>query len=172
MDGLQWMGDLPTWISTLAIGFAALSYLGDRKSRAQERDREEKSQATRLSAWAVTDADPEHRAYGVLIANDSGATFYSVDVVATVHKEVQPTLKLVTLPPGRLFVPLESDRGKGKAPWGFGMPPSEYEGTLRPYTVTGGYVVESMEFTDSFSQRWRTDRHAVLQRVVSSTAEI
>ncbi len=98
MDGQQWWGDLPTWVSAGAIVFAALTYLNDRKKRAHERDLEEKSQATRLSAWVVTDADARPRVFGVFIANDSGGVFHSVEIVATIHKHIQPALRLVTLP--------------------------------------------------------------------------
>lgn len=168
MDGQQWWGDLPTWISTAAIGFAALTYFSERGKRAHERDLEEKSRATRLSAWVVTDAEAKPRESGVLIANDSGATFHSVEIVAMIHKQVQPPIRLVTLPPGHLFVPMEHERGGGRFAWRFGILPSEYQGVLRPYTVSDGYLVQSMEFSDNLSQRWRTDEHGVLRRVESS----
>ncbi|KSU55299.1 hypothetical protein AS029_04530 [Microbacterium enclense] len=102
---------------------------------------------------------------GVLIANDSGATFHSIEIVATMHKQTQPPIKLVTLPPGRLFVALNRERGVGRIAWDLGILPNEYAGALRPYTVSDGYVMESMEFSDALGRRWRTDSRAVLQRL-------
>jgi len=172
MDGQQWWGDVPTWISSLAIVFAAGSFFLDRRRRAHEREREEKSQATGLSSWVVTDALTRPRVYGVIIANDSGSTFHSVEIVVTLHKQSQQPITLVTLPPGRLFVPLDGEGAGGRFSWGYAMLESEYPGSLRPYTVSDGYVVESMAFSDNLTQRWHTDRRAVLTRAsdAASTA--
>lgn len=150
----------------MAILFAAASFLLERCRRVAERDREEKSQATRLSAWVVTDANAKPRVYGVLVDNGSGSTFHEVEIVASLHKQIQQPIRLVTLPPGRLFVPLEGDGAGGRFSWGYATLVSEHQGALRPYTLSDGYVVESIEFSDNLTVRWRTDRHAVLKRAV------
>lgn len=166
-DWPNWMGDLPTWLTTAAIGFAALSYVADRRRHRDEKEREAKAQARNLSAWAVTDVDAEPRVYGVILDNASGSTFHDVKVWATFHnKPARRQIELYTLPPGQHFVQFNGN--DARYTWAFPIPISTYVGSpLVPYTKTEGYQVDRVEFTDNLDQHWAADKHAVLRKAFS-----
>lgn len=161
----QWLGDIPTWLTTLAVVIAAASYLSEHKRRKAEEDRESKAQATQLSAWTVTDVETDPRVYGVVIDNISGSTFHDIQIDVVIHdKATRVPIRLSTLPPGRYFVKYDADN----APyyWDFAIDAASYrEGYLRPYTKTEKYKIEALYFSDNLNQRWVADSHAVLSRL-------
>ena len=65
-------GDLPTWLTTLAIVVAASQFLLERGRRKEEQERNTREQARQLTVWTVTDPDSEARSYGVILSNTSG----------------------------------------------------------------------------------------------------
>ncbi|GAB3623807.1 hypothetical protein GCM10027418_18910 [Mariniluteicoccus endophyticus] len=161
VDWPNWMGDLPTWITTLAVVVAAGQFLTDRNRRQAERDREAKAQASRLTAWAVTDPDPEHRRYGVMLSNTSGSTFHDVEVRVRMHgAETERPLRLNILPPGS-FCALLNPPGSPFV-WDFADSPECHHGHLRPYMKSDKYQILAVCFTDNLGQRWATDHRAVL----------
>ncbi|MDN4641127.1 hypothetical protein QCD70_12785 [Agreia sp. PsM10] len=161
MDSFQWLGDLPTWITTLAIALAAAQFLTDRKRRAAEEARESKAQATGLTAWTVSDIEThDPKVLGVVVSNSSGSTFH--DVVITVKidgSRVPRPISLKILPPGTYFVAYAP---KAKFVWEFALPIEACSGVLQPYMNTDGYQIESIDFADNLNQRWSTDARAVL----------
>jgi hypothetical protein len=163
MDYPNWLGDIPTWITTLAIAFGGYQLLIDRKRRAAEEDRLAKSQARKISAWAVTDVASEPRQYGIVVSNRSDSTFHRVVVSTLMHGKdhsANPVIFTV-LPPGDHYVQLISDK------WDFAIHVDEYEGHLRPYTRTPRYEITGLQFTDNLSQRWNADHNMVLSRSAS-----
>ncbi len=159
MSWPTWAGDIPTWITTAAVGFAGAQLLVDRRRRAAEENREAKAQASKLSAWAVSDRNAEPLTFGVVVSNRSVSTFHNVSIVAKIHKKkVGGDIHFEVLPPGEFFV--EFANGE----WEFAVEASEHGRTLRPYTRTEGYRVLSIHFTDNLDQRWSADAHMVLRR--------
>lgn len=164
-----WVGDLPTWITTLAIVLAARQFSLERSRRRAEEERESKAQATGLSAWAVTDVDCDPRIYGVVISNTSGSTFHDVRVRCRLHRsEPERPVELDVLPPGEYFV--ELNETGNRYTWAFAIEVSTYPGHLRPYMKSADYRVTSIEFSDNLTQRWSADEHAVLRRIAASDA--
>ena len=161
MDQSIW-GDVPTWITAGAVVLAALQYLSDRNKRQAEANREAKAQASQLGAWVVTDPSLSPRTCGVVISNTSSSTFHNVELDVKIFDA--PTfapLKLDLLPPGRFYVQYTPSE---KFPWKFATDCSEYDGELRPYMNSDGYLVQQIRFADNLNQKWSTDAHSVLQR--------
>jgi hypothetical protein len=160
MSWPAWAGDIPTWITTVAVGFAGAQLLVDRRRRAAEEDREAKAQASKLSAWAASDRSEDPLIFGVVVSNRSVSTFHDVSILAKLHKkEIVPAIHFQVLPPGEFFVQYVEDE------WKFAIEASEHRRALRPYTRTEGYRVLSVSFTDNLDQRWSADAHMVLHRL-------
>lgn len=159
-DWPAWLGDLPTWITTVAIGFAAGQFFIERKRRRAEEDREAKAQASQLTAWAVTDAESKPRVYGVIVANTSNSTFHDVCIAVTMHGESTRPIDLGLLPPGDFFI--EFNGPAAQYAWSFAVPTESYRGRLRPYMQSRQYRVDRVDFADNLNQRWSTNEHAVL----------
>jgi len=167
MDQTQWWGDLPTWITTVAIVIAALQFFNDRKRRAAEESRESKAQATGLTAWTVSDvAKPKPKPLGVVVSNTSGSTFHDIEIaVKFADKQTERPIRLKILPPGQYFIAYTPH---GQHLWGFAKLLEHCEGELQPYMNTSEYQIMSMGFADNLNQRWSTDAHAVLTAVPST----
>lgn len=158
-----WLGDIPTWITTIAVGFAGAQLLVDRRRRAAEQDREAKAQASKLSAWAASDRDATPLVFGVVVSNRSGSTFHEVSIAARIHqKDAAAPIRFAVLPPGEFFMELTRD-----GEWEYAIEAAEHGRNLRPYTRTEGYRVLSIDFTDNLEQRWSADAHMVLRRVAT-----
>lgn len=164
-DWPNWMGDLPTWITTAAVVLAVAQFLADRRRRRAIEDRERKEQARQLTAWVVTDPREDARQYGVVLSNTSGSTFHDIACRITIHGETVDTdLSLLTLPPGTYFVayaPHSTYR------WAFADLASDHDGSLRPYMKTAKYQIESITFSDNLENRWSIDNRAVLTLIRS-----
>ncbi len=157
-------GDLPTWLTTAAVLFAALQFLSERRGRQAEREREAKHQASLLNVWTVSDQQVEPKVYGVVIENASGSMFHDLEITAVLHGESTKPLTLQVLPPGRYFVqhlPLEVFG------WNFAQEEREHGRTLRPHLKSGDYRVHQVSFNDNLGQRWETNDRAVLTRTES-----
>jgi hypothetical protein len=158
-----WYGDIPTWITTIAVAFAAGQFFVDRKRRAAEENREAKAQATQLTSWAVTDADGQPRVYGIVISNTSGSTFHDVVIDARMHDKPTPRpVELAILPPGDYFIRYNGT--DEQYTWSFAVAVDSYNGWLRPYMKSPKYMVRGIAFSDNLNQRWTTNEHAVLSR--------
>lgn len=156
----NWMGDLPTWITTVAVVLAVAQFLAERKRRRVIEERERKEQARQLTAWVVTDPRENDRKYGVVISNTSGSTFHDIACRVTMHGETVDTdLTLLTLPPGTYFVPHDPT---STYRWEFADLASDYGGILRPYMKTPKYQIDSIAFSDNLENRWSIDNRAVL----------
>lgn len=154
---MDWFGDLPTWVTAVAVIFTASQYLLDRRRHQAELFRESRVQASQLSAWPVSDRASKPLAYGVLISNSSGSTFHDVLLQVVLFGDTDlPEISLKVLPPGDYFVQYS------KPTWDFALSKEEYGGFLRPYTQTEKCYVQSMRFVDSHDQAWEVDRHMVL----------
>ncbi|MBF4635140.1 hypothetical protein ITJ38_12055 [Agreia pratensis] len=167
MDQTQWLGDLPTWITTVAIVIAALQFFNDRKRRAAEESRESKAQATGLTAWIVSDvADPDlkPKPLGVVISNTSGSTFHDIEVTVKIGgKQTAAPINLEIMPPGQYFIAY-TPRSEERL-WQFAKIVERYAGELQPYMNTSGFQIMSMRFADNLNQRWSTDARAVLTAI-------
>ncbi|KGJ75409.1 hypothetical protein GY21_09815 [Cryobacterium roopkundense] len=158
-----WAGDLPTWITTAAIGLAAVQLLLDRRKRAAEQVRESKAQASGLTAWTVSNPDATPRVYGVMVSNTSGSMFHDVAISAVMHeKPVDRPIALTVLPPGEYFV---ASPGTSNFTWDFPVAVKSDDKSLRPYMNTSKYQVTGMTFTDNLNQSWSTNEHALLTKV-------
>lgn len=159
----SWWGDLPTWITTLAIAIAAAQFVVERRRRRAEENRESKAQASGLIAWTVTDVEPP-RVYGVVVANSSPSAFHDVTITVRLHgAETERPIQLDILPPGTYFV---RHNGHGaQHTWDFAVAASSHSGWLRPYMKSDKYRVTSIEFSDNLEQQWRASEHLVLERV-------
>ncbi len=156
------LGDPLAWITTAAVLIAAGQYLGERRKRRDDTEREARSQATRLMAWAVTDARNKG-VWGVRILNDSGSTFHDVVIDARMrnhHPKLPIRMRIV--PPGDYFVqPTNQGPGFG---WEFPGSTAEYSGILRPLASTEKFGVDRIRFSDNRGQTWITDDRATLRR--------
>ena len=155
-----WLELIPAWITTLAVGVAAYQLSIDRRRRATEEDRESKSQARRISAWAASERGVDGRgvSFGIVISNRSDSTFHDVQISSRMHKTERPDLHLTVLPPGEFYVQLRGDE------WEYALATAEYGKFLRPYTGTQHYKVLAIKFTDNLNQKWGADEHMVLVR--------
>lgn len=152
---------VPGVVSALSVLFLAGQYFAERKRRADESERESRSQAVRLSAW--TAADFERQIHGVVIKNDSGTTFHDLHVDAEIHGKRPRPISLWVLPPGEYFVPLTQDGAD--LSWGYPIRSDEHFGKLRAHTVSKSrYGVREIMFVDCVGQRWKADKHMLLQR--------
>ena len=156
-------GDLPTWLTTLAIVVAASQFLLERDRRKEEQERDKREQARQLTVWTVTDPAPRSRAYGVVLSNTSGSTFHDVEVHVRLHGKQTSPLELTILPPGTFYIehaPQESYT------WRFAVDPQHCDHhELRPYMKSDKYQVTSLAFTDSAGVRWHSDDRARLEAV-------
>ncbi len=168
MNWPSWLGDLPTWVTAAAVVFAAGSYNLDRARQRADAERDAREQASRLSAWVVTDPDERKRTYGVILDNCSGSAFRDVSVVVRMFDAViDRPIRLVMLPPGRYFVELSKD--SKTYTWKFAAEvPSHTGDRLRPIMQSAKYQVHALEFTDTREQRWRRDESFVLSRARES----
>lgn len=153
-------GDVPTWITTLAVLLAVVQYLGERKRRRSESDREAREQATNLTVWTVTVMGTDRR-YGVRISNTSGSTFHDVRIHALIHGEARRPIKLLIVPPGDHFVPFNGN--DHDYTWDLARDVAEEDSDLRPYMQSDKYRVTSVQFRDNVGQQWATDDRAVLR---------
>jgi len=155
-------GDLPTWLTTLAIVVAASQFLLERDRRKEEQARETREQARQLTVWTVTDPDPRSRSYGVILSNTSGSTFHDIEIQVRLHAQDVSPLTLKILPPGTFYVehaPQESYT------WRFPVDPLHCDHReLRPYMKSDKYQVTSLSFTDNADVRWHSDDRARLER--------
>ena len=155
-------GDLPTWLTTLAIVVAASQFLLERGRRKEEQERNTREQALQLTVWTVTDPDSESRSYGVILSNTSGSTFHDVDVQVRLHGSEVPTLSLKILPPGVFFV---EHAQRESYIWRFPVEPRHCgHSELRPYMKSDKYQVTSLDFTDNAGVRWHSDDRARLEQ--------
>jgi hypothetical protein len=154
---IDW-GDVPTWITTLAVGFGAAQLYQDRQSRRQQAEADARRQAQQVAAWAgsrrPTGAEDagEQSTYGVVIRNDSGLPVRQVEVEAMIHGTARRTLELRFLPPGEFLVELSPNET-----WSFAVPVAEYPHPVRPLTRTPKYLVTELRFTDAAGRSWRYD---------------
>lgn len=154
-------GDPLAWITTAAVLIAAGQYLGDRRKRRDESEREARSQATRLMAWAVTDA--QKKVWGIRILNDSGSTFHDVVIDArmlNLHPKLPITMRIV--PPGDYLV--QPKRWSPEIMWDFPGTTAECPVSLRPLASTEKFGVDRIRFSDNRGQTWITDDRATLRR--------
>lgn len=158
----DFLGDIPTWITTIAVALAVLQYFADRRRRRAEAEREEKAQASGLTAWTVTDVDPDNRRHGVALRNDSGSTYHDVTVTTRLHGERQRAIALTILPPGE-YVIWRNPAGS-KFDWGFAQSTREDHSARRPYMNSEKYGVDAIDFSDNLGQHWHSNDRAVLVR--------
>lgn len=160
MSGDVW-GDIPTWITTVAVIIAAVQYLGERTRRRAESEREARAQATKLTAWAVTNVVGGRR-YGICLSNTSGSTFHDVEIEAIIHGEKpRRPIVLAIVPPGDYFVPFNGN--DQEYTWDFARAIDEEPLSLRPYMKTDKYRVDAVRFRDNLGQQWTTNDRAVLR---------
>ena len=168
IDWPNWLGDLPTWVTSATIVIAALHYRNERGRRRAEEERDSKSQASKLCAWVAFDKASEARygKRGLVIANSSGSTFHDVAIDVQIHKNKPVTsLRLVVLPPGCYYA---EHQGEGTDfAWAFPDPMDPADPRLRPYMKSPDYLVRNIEFHDALGQHWRTDERSVLSLVKS-----
>ena len=162
---INW-GDVPTWITTAAIGLAVLSVLLERKSNAAEEDRNAKSQATKLSTWVVSQPKSTPGILGVVISNSSESTFHDVEIHARFFgMNWDEPIILNVLPPGKYFAQFRRRKVTGhRAGWAFPIEVTSEPMLFQPYMNTADYGVNGMRFTDNLDQTWLTNEHAVLSR--------
>ncbi|QAY64073.1 hypothetical protein ET495_13540 [Xylanimonas allomyrinae] len=156
-------------MTTAAVFFAGGQLVLDRRRRETEEDRASKHQASKLSAWAVSDRQSQPLAFGVVVSNRSDSTFHNVAVDAFIHHKQCTQISLTVLPPGEYFVELDQKNSADHRNWAweYAVEQREHGRSLRAYTGTEGYSVLSIAFTDNLDQRWRADKHMVLRRVAS-----
>lgn len=154
-------GDIPTWITTLAVGFGAYQLFQDRQARQRQAEAEARAQASAISAWAGSFRAPEGQSneYGFVIANDSGLPLRDVQVDATLHGRTPKAADIMVLPAGHFFVELVANDE-----WDFATSLAEYDRPVRPYTRTARYRVDAVRFTDALGCRWSLDEAGSLQR--------
>lgn len=154
-------GDVPTWITTIAVGFGAVQLYQDRQSRQRQAELEARSQAGAVSAWAGSLRATSNQAqeYGFVIANDSGLPIRDVSVEATLHGSTPAKVDIVVLPAGRYFV-----KHLGENKWDYPAVLEEFDRYVRPYTRTGRYRVNGVTFTDSSGTNWSIDAQGALSR--------
>lgn len=155
-------GDIPTWITTLAVGFGAYQLFQDRQTRQRQAEAEARTQASAVSAWAGSFRAPEGQSndYGFVIANDSGLPLRDVEVDVTLHGDVYESVDIMVLPAGSFFVELI-----GKGDWDYATSLEEYDKPVRPYTRTARYRVNAVRFTDALGCRWALDEAGSLNRL-------
>lgn len=158
---MEWLGDIPTWITALAVVFAIAQYRADRDDRRRAREREERAQATGLTVWPVTDPTEGDRHYGLVLSNTSGSMFHDLRIETTMHDKPAPSLRLRVLPPGE-YVAVYTNEYQ----WKYPEPVADCTFPLRPYMNSPKYRVRSVVFTDNHQQPWRIDEHTVLSKAV------
>ena len=177
------MGTFPEWLSVI-VAAAALAaaiwaaitskrlYEVERNRDRVEADRRAKQQAGEIAAWCVTYDTPagESSPKGLLIHNSSNAPVFDVTVQSTYSKskrgtpEAQSSLSMSVLTPGD-YATIEDST----YPWKFPETQQRVEekvgSRLRPVTNNKGWMVTSIEFTDSFGSTWeRNERGKLLRR--------
>jgi hypothetical protein len=154
------MGDLPAWITTLAVVISASQYFAERTKRREEVERASQAQATHFTAWAATDAG-EHRSYGIRLSNTSGSTFHDVRIEAVIHgRAVARPINLKIVPPGDYFI---EHIKNSETSWELARAVDEHDGWLRPLMQSDKYRVARMTFSDNRNRAWVTDDRAVLR---------
>ncbi|WP_080754870.1 hypothetical protein [Clavibacter michiganensis] len=148
---IDW-GDVPTWITTLAVGFGAAQLYQDRQATKERTERDARVQARALTAWAGSCRDDEQRddEYGVVVRNDSGLPFRDVVLTIVWFGDRQEPVELRLLPPGEYFIRSTKSRG-----WDFPISKEEHGRPVRPYTQTSRYAVTEVHATDAAGRRWR-----------------
>ncbi|MFD5601390.1 hypothetical protein ACFWHR_15200 [Leucobacter sp. NPDC058333] len=142
-------GDLPTWITTLAVGFAAIQLRQSHRSQVKEDERLRRAQASGVWAWAGSFRGDENNEYGFVAVNSSPAPIRNVKVGLSLHgREIESEL-LQILPPGEYFVKRDSDT------WDYPLSLAEYGKPVRPYAQSPRYLVHWMEFEDAAGTAWR-----------------
>lgn len=160
-----WLGDLPTWITTLAIVIAVLQFAMDRSRRKEEQERERREQARQLTTWVAT-YPKSPREYMIILSNTSGSTFHDVSVSAVIHGEKVAPLNLNILPPGEFFVQYDPENNYT---WRFAQSVDACTfDELRPYMKSNKYRIISADFTDNADVRWHTDDRARLTEAQES----
>lgn len=174
------MGTFPEWLSAIvaaaALGAAIWAGLISKRLFNVERDRDvlaqdhkEREQASGIAAWCITYAKQGNSSSpkGLYLHNSSDAPVFDVTVCSTYSRKQresavdQPPLKLSVLPPGE-----HACMAATEYPWEFPEPTAQLEdrlGTsLRPVTNNRGWMVKSIEFTDSYGSRWHRDEQGLL----------
>jgi hypothetical protein len=141
----HWLGDVPTWIASGVVVFAAAQFAFDREERVS-------AHAVRLSCWLEIDTTGEKNSYGFVLDNRSDAPFHEVEVEVEIRGAKQPISRVFVVPPGRYFVGQKQD---ARFRWEFAVPYTIHEG-LRPVMNSRGYAVKQVTFSDSRGQRWRS----------------
>ena len=140
-----WLGDVPTWIASAMVVFAAAQFARDRDDRIS-------SHAVKLSCWLEVDTTTPKRVYGFVLDNRSDAPFHEVEVEVEIHGRPQPVSRVFVVPPGRFFVEQRDDT---RFRWEFATPyPADRD--LRPVMNSSGYAVKSVTFRDTRGQLWRS----------------
>lgn len=178
---MEFLGDLPTWITAIAVVFAFVQYRTDRDRRRDELDlkkreerREQEDLTRRLTAWMATNprdgAQGEGRKqYVLVISNQSGSMFFDVRISAIVHRgsSAAEDLHLHKLPPGDYAVEY-GRQADGSTGWGWARSLEELgDQPLRPLMQSPHYRVTAMRFTDSPGETWEVDDHGMLRSGVS-----
>lgn len=153
-------GDLPTWVTTLAVLFAAAQLRQSRIASKKESEREARAQADGVWAWAGScrTEDGKASAYGVVITNSSPAPIRNVRVSLHLHGNALETELIRVLPPGEYFVERNGSN------WGYPMTLEEFGATIRPYAQTERYMVHSTKFIDAVGTSWNYLSESGLQR--------
>lgn len=71
---IDW-GDVPTWITTLAVGFGAAQLYQDRQATKERTERDARLQVRALTAWAGSCRDDDQRGdeYGIVVRTTPGS---------------------------------------------------------------------------------------------------
>ncbi|PPG31250.1 hypothetical protein C5B97_05805 [Pseudoclavibacter sp. RFBB5] len=161
-------GDLPTWITTVAVGLAVWQFWHERQRRRAEVDLDRRAQPSRLTTWVVARIgdQPYPISRGVVVNNHSGTSFNSVQISVKFDNQEMKPINISVLPPGEFFVEFDANSKR----WNFAerCEDAKADGTwLRPVMQTEKYTVESVEFSDNKAQRWRTNDRAILELVAT-----
>lgn len=171
---MDFLGDLPTWITALAVLFVFFQYRTDRarrqdkvEIRKREERREREDLTRRLTAWIATnprDGEAVAKQYFLVISHRSGSMFFDVHITTLVDRDSPTTdrVELNKLPPGQYVVEYERS-ADGTRKWGWAKSLEELPDTaLRPLMQSPNYRVTGMEFTDALGERWQVDDQGVL----------
>lgn len=171
------LGDIPTWITAAVAVVAAVVGLGQYRDQVavskENAERERRAQASQLVAWLVVEeqsglndpaASPPAPRWGLLLRNSSELTFSNVRV-ETNFGEHKAIAKVVTLPPGDIFLP----RGRKTDRYDFGFPEfvANVADDFKPVN-SAKYMVNGLTFRDNQGQHWAISAEGLLADSVSA----
>lgn len=160
-----WYGDIPGWLTSATVLFAALQYLQSVGVRREEADAKRREHANALIAYLVTpDPNASPRTYGVVLTNASDAPFHDVQVSADVHGASQPSLKLELLTPGTHYVQLLVEEKK-PARWAFPVQNVD-PNSLQQYLSTNRYGIREIRLKDRNGLAWLANGRGALAPAV------